>query len=73
MFDLTKTELEGNMMGGLIQCMETDPKGKHLAVMFQDTSSIAVFSIVRQPNLQLIPGYVYLSSLVIHTDENRLL
>lgn len=57
MFDVTKTDLNGIMVGGLIQCMETDSKGKYLAVMFQDTSTIALFSIVRQPTLQLLSGY----------------
>ncbi|XP_066141580.1 aladin-like isoform X1 [Euwallacea fornicatus] len=56
-FDVTKVDLNGLMVGGLVHCMETDPKGKHLAIMFQDTNTIAVFNIVKQPTLQLLPGF----------------
>ncbi|CAG9858264.1 unnamed protein product [Phyllotreta striolata] len=54
MFDTSKVDIDGVTVGGLVQCMESDPKGKHLAVIFQDTDCIAVFNIVRQHELQLI-------------------
>ncbi|XP_050309665.1 aladin-like [Anthonomus grandis grandis] len=65
-FDVSKRDLEGVMVGGLVQCMETDPKGKHLAIMFKDTSTIAVFGIIRQPTLRLIPG-----SLIMGLAEEK--
>lgn len=55
LIDTTKIDIDGVVVGGLIQCMESDPKGKHLAVLFQDTNCVAIFSIVRQPILQVIP------------------
>lgn len=58
MIDTTKLDIDGVIIGGLIQCMESDPKGKHLAVLFQDTNCIVIFNIVRQPTLQIIPRWV---------------
>ncbi|CAG9767600.1 unnamed protein product [Ceutorhynchus assimilis] len=55
-FETPKVDSNGKMVGGLIQWMETDPNGKYLAVMFQETNAIAVFNILRQPCMQLIPG-----------------
>ncbi|XP_076270083.1 aladin-like [Rhynchophorus ferrugineus] len=66
MFDVSKIDCGGAMIGGLIQTMETDPKGKHLAVIYQDTNAITVFSIVRQPGLKLIP-----SALITGLEEER--
>ncbi|KAL1490423.1 hypothetical protein ABEB36_013122 [Hypothenemus hampei] len=66
MFDVSKMDVNGITIGGLIQCIESDPKGKHLAVMFTDTNAIAVFSVVRLPTLQLIPG-----SLVMGLPEEK--
>ncbi|XP_018577901.1 aladin [Anoplophora glabripennis] len=66
LIDTSKIDIEGIVVGGLIQCMESDPKGKHLAVLFQDTNCVAVFNIVRQPMLQIIP-----SSLVIGLPEEK--
>lgn len=54
LFDVTKIDIEGVMVGGLIQSMESDPKGRHIAVLFQETNCVAIFKIVRQPSLQII-------------------
>ncbi|XP_072393404.1 aladin-like isoform X1 [Diabrotica undecimpunctata] len=54
MFDTTKVDIDGVIVGGLIQSMESDPTGKYLAVSFQDTDSVAIFSIIRQHGLQLV-------------------
>lgn len=53
LFDLTKIDMDNVTVGGLVQNMVIDPKGKHLAVLFQDTNRIAVFNILLQPKLQL--------------------
>lgn len=53
-FDVSKVDIDGVMIGGLIQSMESDPKGRHIAVLFQDTNCVAVFRIVRQPSLQIM-------------------
>ncbi|KAJ8956838.1 hypothetical protein NQ318_014252 [Aromia moschata] len=66
LFDATKIDIDGVLVGGPVQCMESDPKGKHLAVLFQDTSCVAVFNIVREPGLQLIA-----SSLVTGLPEEK--
>ncbi|CAH1117706.1 unnamed protein product [Phaedon cochleariae] len=66
MFDVSKVDIDGVIVGGLVQCMESDPKGKRLAVLFQDTNCVAIFNIVRQPGLQLIP-----SSLVMGLAEEK--
>jgi aladin len=60
LFDLTKLDLEGTAVGGTVQCMETDPKGNHLAIFFKETNCIAVFNVAKMPVLQLIP-----SSLIV--------
>ncbi|XP_045471493.1 aladin-like [Harmonia axyridis] len=54
LFDLTKIELDGVCIGGLVQTMEIDPKGNNLAVMFQNTDVIALFNIARKHNIELI-------------------
>lgn len=65
-FDISKVDIDGVIVGGIVQCMESDPKGKLLAVMFQDTDCIAVFNIVRQHGLQLIA-----SSLINGLPEEK--
>ncbi|KAG5893708.1 hypothetical protein JTB14_017815 [Gonioctena quinquepunctata] len=65
-FDVSKMDIDGFVVGGLVQCMESDPKGKHLAVLFQDSNAVAIFNIVRQPGLQLIA-----SSLVMGLAEEK--
>lgn len=59
LFDLTKLDLEGTAVGGTVQCMETDPKGNHLAIFFKETNCIAVFNVAKMPVLQLIPRYFF--------------
>lgn len=54
LIDASKVDIDGVIVGGLIQCMESDPKGKHVAVLFQETDSVAIFRVMRQPGLQLI-------------------
>ncbi|XP_074030052.1 aladin [Leptinotarsa decemlineata] len=66
LFETSKIEIDGVIVGGLVQCLESDPKGKHLAVLFQDTNLVAVFNIIRHPTLQLIA-----SSLVIGMAEEQ--
>ncbi|XP_044268590.1 aladin-like [Tribolium madens] len=56
LFDLSKIDLGGISVGGVVQAMEADPKGNHLAVFFKDTNCVAVFSVIKSPLLQLIPS-----------------
>lgn len=67
LYDVSKVDIDGVMVGGLIHSMETDPKGKHLAVMYEDTNCITVFNIIKQTGvLQLCP-----SSLIIGLVDER--
>lgn len=54
LIDVSKVDIDGVIVGGLVQCMESDPKGKHVAILFQETDCIAIFRVIRQPKLQLI-------------------
>ncbi|CAH0558280.1 unnamed protein product [Brassicogethes aeneus] len=65
-FDVAKVDIDGVMVGGLVQSMESDPKGRQLAVIYQETNCVTVFNVVRQAGLQLIP-----SSLVVGLPEER--
>lgn len=58
LMDVSKVDLDGVVVGGIVQCMESDPKGKHVAVLFQETDCIAIFRVIRHPALQLIARYV---------------
>lgn len=58
LMDISKVDIDGVIVGGLVQCMESDPKGKHVAVMFQETDCIAIFRVIRQPGLQLMARYI---------------
>lgn len=60
LFDLSRTDLNGTAVGGIVQSMETDPKGNHLAVSFKETNNITLFNVTTFPRLQLIP-----SSLIV--------
>ncbi|KAL3283645.1 hypothetical protein HHI36_006784 [Cryptolaemus montrouzieri] len=64
LYDLTKIEVDGVCVGGLVQTMEIDPKGNNLAVLFQTTNAIALFNIARKHNIELIA-----SSLITEFDE----
>lgn len=52
---LTKIDLGGTPVGGIVQSMEIDPTGNHLAVFFKDSNCVAVFCVTSDPILQLIP------------------
>lgn len=58
LFDLTKIEIDGVCIGGLVQSMEIDPKGNNLAVLFQNTNVVALFNIARKHNIELIARFV---------------
>ncbi|KAK9869656.1 hypothetical protein WA026_003404 [Henosepilachna vigintioctopunctata] len=64
LFDLTKIELNGTCVGGLVQTMEIDPTGNNLAVIFQSTNAVALFNIAKKPSIELIA-----SSLITDCDE----
>ncbi|VEN34662.1 unnamed protein product [Callosobruchus maculatus] len=66
LFDLTCVDLEGIPFGGPVRQIEADPKGRHAAVLFQDTDCVAVFGVVKRPQLALIP-----SSLVMGLAEEK--
>ncbi|GLV46013.1 aladin [Carabus blaptoides fortunei] len=55
--DLSRIELpNGGLVGGLVQTMEWDPKGRHLAILFQDTNYITIFMTMTTPLLQITPS-----------------
>lgn len=60
LMDVSKVDIDGVIVGGLVQSMESDPNGKHVAILFQETDCIAVFRVIRQPGLQLIARYIIL-------------
>lgn len=64
LFNLTKIDLEGFVVGGLVQDMIWEPKGRTVAVLFQDTNCICLFTAVTAPNMQLVP-----SSIVVGLPE----
>lgn len=58
LMDVSKVNVSGVIVGGLVQCMKSDPNGKHVAILFQETDCIAIFRVIRQPGLQLLARYV---------------
>lgn len=63
--DLSKIELPNqNVTGGLVQALEWDPKGRHLAILFRDTNYITIFTTTVCPALQLSPWYVMKNRVV---------
>ncbi|CAH2011328.1 unnamed protein product [Acanthoscelides obtectus] len=66
LFDMSRVDVEGIPLGGPIRQIEADPKGRHVAVLFQDTDCIAVFGVVKRPQLALIP-----SSLIMGLAEEK--
>lgn len=54
-YDLTKVDIDGLIVGGIVQNMEWDSKGDHVAVIFQDTNYVAIFKVAVHPVLQLNP------------------
>lgn len=53
LFDLSRVDLDGMIVGGIIQTMDMDPKENYLAVLFQHSTCIAVFNVIKQPILRL--------------------
>lgn len=54
--DLGRVELpSGEVTGGLVQTMDWDVKGRHLAMIFKDTGHVAVFTTSVTPALQITP------------------
>lgn len=56
-FDFTRVDVEGYIVGGLVQQMDWDPHGSHLAVIFRESKYVAVFSIILRPTLQINARY----------------
>lgn len=65
MVDVSKIDIDGVIVGGLIQCMESDPSGKYVAVLFQETDCVAIFRVIKQGGVQLIARYVFYLKKVI--------
>lgn len=55
LYDLSRVDLDGIIVGGLVQTIDIDPKDKHLAVIFRDSNCVAIFNVSQQPFMQLIP------------------
>lgn len=55
LFDLNRVDLDGIIVGGLVQTLDIDPKDRHLAVIFKDSNCVAIFDISQQPFMQLVP------------------
>lgn len=53
LYDLSKKELDGIIIGGVVKNMTMDPKGNHLALLYQETNYITIFNVIMQPTLQL--------------------
>lgn len=53
LFDLTRVDLDGVIVGGIVQTMDIDPKENYLAVLFQHSNCIAVFNVIKEPVLRL--------------------
>lgn len=53
LYDVSKVDIDGIIVGGIIQSMDWDPLGNHLAVIFADTQYVAVFNVIFDPMLQL--------------------
>lgn len=55
--DLSRIELpNGQIIGGLVQAMDWDKKGRHLAMLFKDTNVVAVFTTSVLPVLHVTPA-----------------
>lgn len=53
LFDLSRVDLDGVVVGGIVQTMDIDPKENYLAILFQHSNCIAIFNVVKQPMLRL--------------------
>ncbi|XP_017779368.1 PREDICTED: aladin-like [Nicrophorus vespilloides] len=58
LYDVSKVDIDGVIVGGIVQYMEWDTRGNHVAVLFKDTNCVAVFYVIAQPVLQLAPGFL---------------
>lgn len=58
LYDLSRVDLDGIIVGGLVQAIDIDPKDRHLAVTFRDSNCVAIFTVGSQPFMQLIPKLV---------------
>lgn len=54
-YDLTKIEIDGVLVGGDARDMQWDPRGNHLAILFNSTNCVALFVVSVQPRLHLLP------------------
>lgn len=55
LYDLNRVDLDGIIVGGLVQTLDIDPKDKQLAVIFKDSNCVVIFDISQQPFMQLSP------------------
>lgn len=55
LYDLSRTDVDGIIVGGLVQTIDMDPKDKYLAVIFKDSNCVVIFNVGKQPYMQLIP------------------
>lgn len=54
LFDLTRTDLDGVVVGGPVQTMDMDPTDSYLAVLFRDSNCIAIFNVQTSPSLRIM-------------------
>lgn len=55
--EVSRIELEnGTLIGGLVQAMKWDPKGRYLALIFRDTDAVALFTVQCKPQLLIVPS-----------------
>lgn len=67
LYDVSKVDIDGVMVGGLVHSMEMDPKGKHLAVFYKDSNCVTLFNVIKQAGeLQLSS-----SSLIVGLVDER--
>lgn len=55
LYDLTRVDLDGFIVGGLVQAIDIDAKDRYLAVLFRDSNCVAIFNVASQPFMKLIP------------------
>ncbi|KAK5646188.1 hypothetical protein RI129_004652 [Pyrocoelia pectoralis] len=55
LYDLSKGDIDGAVIGGIVQNMEWDPTNNNVAVLFQDTNYVAIFKVTVNPTLKLTP------------------
>uniref|UniRef100_A0A1Y1ND83 Aladin seven-bladed propeller domain-containing protein n=2 Tax=Photinus pyralis TaxID=7054 RepID=A0A1Y1ND83_PHOPY len=55
LYDLSRGEIDGVIIGGTVQNMEWDPRNNIVAVLFQDTNYVAIFKVTIDPTIHLNP------------------